>query len=698
MNEKVTSIPELFGSMVFTQEQMRQRLPARVYNAWQQCLVQGTSLDRSIADEIASAMKDWAIEKGATHYTHWFQPMTGFTAEKHDGFITPHGPTGVLMELSGKELSRGEADASSFPSGGLRATFEARGYTAWDPTAYAFVKDKTLYIPTIFCSYGGETLDKKTPLLRSMKLLDTQSIRILRLFGNTQAQHVTAQVGPEQEYFLIDKEMYRRREDLVLCGRTLFGAKPPKGQELDDHYYGAIKPRVAEFMHELDQELWKVGVPAKTEHNEVAPAQHEVAQVYSDANSSCDHNQLTMEFLKKVADRHGLVCLLHEKPFAGINGSGKHDNWSLATDTGENLLKPGKTPSQNAQFLLFLAAFIKGVDEYQDMLRCCVSYPGNDHRLGGNEAPPAIISVFLGDELTAILDSIISGQEYVDKAKRKLAIGVDTLPEIPQDTTDRNRTSPLAFTGNKFEFRMLGSSQSIASPNVVLNTIMTEELSQFADRLEKAENFQSALQELLPRLFREHQAVVFNGNGYSEEWPVEAARRGLPNLATTVDALERYNTPEVMDVFLRQNVLTEREMLARQEILLDTYAKTIAIEASLMLDMSRTQILPVALQEQAAAADLVLKTRAVSTEAAMEEERFTCLRGHTVGLNAALSALEQQLAALRAAANAHTAARIARDGVVPAMQTCREHCDALERMLNAAVWPLPSYAEMLWLH
>ena len=393
MNEKVTSIPELFGSMVFTQEQMRQRLPAHIYDAWQQCLVQGTSLDRSIADEIAAAMKEWAIEKGATHYTHWFQPMTGFTAEKHDSFIAPQGPTGVLMELSGKELSRGEADASSFPSGGLRATFEARGYTAWDPTSYAFVKDKTLYIPTIFCSYGGETLDKKTPLLRSMKLLDTQSIRILRLFGNTQAQHVTAQVGPEQEYFLIDKEMYRRREDLVLCGRTLFGAKPPKGQELDDHYYGAIKPRVAEFMHELDQELWKVGVPAKTEHNEVAPAQHEVAQVYSDANSTCDHNQLTMEFLKKVADRHGLVCLLHEKPFAGINGSGKHDNWSLATDTGENLLKPGKTPSQNAQFLLFLAAFVKGVDEYQDFLRATVAFPGNDHRLGASEAPPAVLSI-----------------------------------------------------------------------------------------------------------------------------------------------------------------------------------------------------------------------------------------------------------------------------------------------------------------
>ena len=443
MNENVTRIPDIFGSMVFTEEKMRQRLSADVYQAWQQCQAQGKSLDRSIADEIACAMKDWATELGATHFTHWFQPMTGFTAEKHDSFITPTGDGRILMELSGKELSRGEADASSFPSGGLRATFEARGYTAWDPTSYAFVKDKTLCIPTIFCSYSGNTLDKKTPLLRSMHALDQQCIRILRLFGNTEAQHVIPQVGAEQEYFLIDKEDYRRREDLRLCGRTLFGAKPPKGQELDDHYYGAIKPRVAAFMHELDVELWKLGVFSKTEHNEVAPAQHENAPVYCNANIACDHNQLTMELLKTVAERHDLVCLLHEKPFAGVNGSGKHDNWSLQTDTGENLLKPGKTPSQNAQFLLFLAAFIKGVDEYQDMLRCCVAYPGNDRRLGGNEAPPAIVSVFLGDELTAILDSIIQGTEYVDVTKRRLEIGVDTLPEIPQDTTDRNRTSPL---------------------------------------------------------------------------------------------------------------------------------------------------------------------------------------------------------------------------------------------------------------
>ena len=474
MNENVTRIPDIFGSMVFTEEKMRQRLSPDVYQAWQQCQAQGKSLDRSIADEIACAMKDWATELGATHFTHWFQPMTGFTAEKHDSFITPTGDGRILMELSGKELSRGEADASSFPSGGLRATFEARGYTAWDPTSYAFVKDKTLCIPTIFCSYSGNTLDKKTPLLRSMHALDQQCIRILRLFGNTEAQHVIPQVGAEQEYFLIDKEDYRRREDLRLCGRTLFGAKPPKGQELDDHYYGAIKPRVAAFMHELDVELWKLGVFSKTDHNEVAPAQHENAPVYCNANIACDHNQLTMELLKTVAERHGLVCLLHEKPFAGVNGSGKHDNWSLQTDTGENLLKPGKTPSQNAQFLLFLAAFIKGADEYQDMLRCCVAYPGNDRRLGGNEAPPAIVSVFLGDELTAILDSIIQGTEYVDVTKRRLEIGVDTLPEIPQDTTDRNRTSPLAFTGNKFEFRMLGSSQSIASPSAVMNTIMTE--------------------------------------------------------------------------------------------------------------------------------------------------------------------------------------------------------------------------------
>ena len=695
MNEKVTSIPELFGSMVFTQEQMRQRLPARVYNAWQQCLVQGTSLDRSIADEIASAMKDWAIEKGATHYTHWFQPMTGFTAEKHDGFITPHGPTGVLMELSGKELSRGEADASSFPSGGLRATFEARGYTAWDPTAYAFVKDKTLYIPTIFCSYGGETLDKKTPLLRSMKLLDTQSIRILRLFGNTQAQHVTAQVGPEQEYFLIDKEMYRRREDLVLCGRTLFGAKPPKGQELDDHYYGAIKPRVAEFMHELDQELWKVGVPAKTEHNEVAPAQHEVAQVYSDANSSCDHNQLTMEFLKKVADRHGLVCLLHEKPFAGINGSGKHDNWSLATDTGENLLKPGKTPSQNAQFLLFLAAFIKGVDEYQDMLRCCVSYPGNDHRLGGNEAPPAIISVFLGDELTAILDSIISGQEYVDKAKRKLAIGVDTLPEIPQDTTDRNRTSPLAFTGNKFEFRMLGSSQSIASPNVVLNTIMAQELEEFADILEQSNDFQTDLQNLLHDTFKAHQRIIFNGNGYTDEWVAEATRRGLPNLRSMVDAVPELVKPASIALFAHQGVFTEKELRARADVSFELYAKTINIEALTMIDMAGKDIVPAVAEYGGKLAWSANQAMQAGMDVSVQREmlaRVNVLLRQTSDALADLRAKQEKMAAL----SGQEQARYAHDVICPAMEVLRAPVDHLEMIVDGRLWPMPTYGDLLF--
>ena len=672
MNEKVTSIPELFGSMVFTQEQMRQRLPARVYNAWQQCLVQGTSLDRSIADEIASAMKDWAIEKGATHYTHWFQPMTGFTAEKHDGFITPHGPTGVLMELSGKELSRGEADASSFPSGGLRATFEARGYTAWDPTAYAFVKDKTLYIPTIFCSYGGETLDKKTPLLRSMKLLDTQSIRILRLFGNTQAQHVTAQVGPEQEYFLIDKEMYRRREDLVLCGRTLFGAKPPKGQELDDHYYGAIKPRVAEFMHELDQELWKVGVPAKTEHNEVAPAQHEVAQVYSDANSSCDHNQLTMEFLKKVADRHGLVCLLHEKHFAGINGSGKHDNWSLATDTGENLLK------------------------YQEMLRCCVSYPGNDHRLGGNEAPPAIISVFLGDELTAILDSIISGQEYVDKAKRKLAIGVDTLPEIPQDTTDRNRTSPLAFTGNKFEFRMLGSSQSIASPNVVLNTIMAQELEEFADILEQSNDFQTDLQNLLHDTFKAHQRIIFNGNGYGEDWVQEAQRRGLSNLRDTVDCMPAYIDPKNIRLFAGHNILSETEMRARYEIHLENYCKVTAIEASTLRDMVLRGILPAVNRYTADLTQAILHKRELVVPCRVEEDLLQKLSALTGSLYDTMAAINEAMDKAPDAEGGIDAARYYREEIVRRMEEARQSIDQLESLTAAKYWPYPTYADILF--
>ena len=698
MNENVTRIPDIFGSMVFTEEKMRQRLSPDVYQAWQQCQAQGKSLDRSIADEIACAMKDWATELGATHFTHWFQPMTGFTAEKHDSFITPTGDGRILMELSGKELSRGEADASSFPSGGLRATFEARGYTAWDPTSYAFVMVKTLCIPTIFCSYSGNTLDKKTPLLRSMHALDQQCIRILRLFGNTEAQHVLPQVGAEQEYFLIDKEDYRRREDLRLCGRTLFGAKPPKGQELDDHYYGAIKPRVAAFMHELDVELWKLGVFSKTEHNEVAPAQHENAPVYCNANIACDHNQLTMELLKTVAERHGLVCLLHEKPFAGVNGSGKHDNWSLQTDTGENLLKPGKTPSQNAQFLLFLAAFIKGADEYQDMLRCCVAYPGNDRRLGGNEAPPAIVSVFLGDELTAILDSIIQGTEYVDVTKRRLEIGVDTLPEIPQDTTDRNRTSPLAFTGNKFEFRMLGSSQSIASPSAVMNTIMTEELEQFADILEKAEDFQSALQTLLHDTFAAHQRIIFNGNGYSDEWVVEAKRRGLCNMGNTVDALPAYINEKNVAMFSRHGVLTRDELEARYNIHLENYCKVMTIEGNTLLDMTRRQILPAVSKysDELATALFHKKNCGISLSAKMEENTLRKLADLSGKLYDTCDALERAISKAPAMDGGIKAACYYRDEVDARRQKASALINQLETITSAQHWPFPSYADILF--
>ena len=698
MNENVTRIPDIFGSMVFTEEKMRQRLSPDVYQAWQQCQAQGKSLDRSIADEIACAMKDWATELGATHFTHWFQPMTGFTAEKHDSFITPTGDGRILMELSGKELSRGEADASSFPSGGLRATFAARGYTAWDPTSYAFVKDKTLCIPTIFCSYSGNTLDKKTPLLRSMHALDQQCIRILRLFGNTEAQHVIPQVGAEQEYFLIDKEDYRRREDLRLCGRTLFGAKPPKGQELDDHYYGAIKPRVEAFMHELDVELWKLGVFSKTEHNEVAPAQHENAPVYCNANIACDHNQLTMELLKTVAERHGLVCLLHEKPFAGVNGSGKHDNWSLQTDTGENLLKPGKTPSQNAQFLLFLAAFIKGADEYQDMLRCCVAYPGNDRRLGGNEAPPAIVSVFLGDELTAILDSIIQGTEYVDMTKRRLEIGVDTLPEIPQDTTDRNRTSPLAFTGNKFEFRMLGSSQSIASPSAVMNTIMTEELEQFADILEKAEDFQSALQTLLHDTFAAHQRIIFNGNGYSDEWVVEAKRRGLCNMGNTVDALPAYINEKNVAMFSRHGVLTRDELEARYNIHLENYCKVMTIEGNTLLDMTRRQILPAVSKysDELATALFHKKNCGISLSAKMEETTLRKLADLSGKLYDTCDALERAISKAPAMDGGIKAACYYRDEVDARRQKASALINQLETITSAQHWPFPTYADILF--
>ena len=698
MCEKTTNVPALFGKMVFGEQQMQQRLPAAAYQKWQQCLAQGTPLDRTTAGEIANAMKDWAIEKGATHYTHWFQPMTGVTAEKHDSFITRDGKDGVVMELSAKELSKGEADASSFPSGGLRATFEARGYTAWDPTSYAFVKDETLYIPTIFCSYSGQTLDKKTPLLRSMRVLDRECIRILRLFGNTEAQHVTPQVGPEQEYFLIDEKVYRQREDLKLCGRTLFGARPSKGQELDDHYYGAIKPRVAAFMRELDQELWKLGVLAKTEHNEVAPAQHEIAPIYSDANSACDKNQLTMELLKQGAARHGLVCLLHEKPFAGVNGSGKHDNWSLATDTGENLLKPGSTPSQNAQFLLFLAAFIKGVDEYQEMLRCCVSYPGNDHRLGGNEAPPAIVSIFLGDELTAILRSIIDGTAYVDITKKKLEIGVDTLPELPQDTTDRNRTSPLAFTGNKFEFRMLGSSQSIASPNVVLNTIMADELKQFADRLERAESFHQALQELLRDTFRDHQRIIFDGNGYDDDWVQEAKRRGLSNLRDTVDCMPAYIDEKNVALFSRFGILTPEEMHARYEIHLENYCKVTAIEAATLRDMTLRGILPAVTRYTGDLAKGVVRKRQAEMTTPCRVESYLVQQRDTLSgdLLDACQAMSRALEAAPAADAGIDAARYYRDQVASRLEEMRSIIDRMEPLVGADYWPYPTYADILF--
>ena len=692
------TVPEYFGSLVFDSRVMKARLPEDVYRSLKHTIQKGAKLDPSVANAVAAAMKDWAVENGATHFTHWFQPMTGITAEKHDSFITPAPDGRVLMEFSGKELIKGEPDASSFPSGGLRATFEARGYTAWDPTSYAFIKGKTLCIPTAFCSYGGEALDKKTPLLRSMEALNKQALRVLKLFGNSDVKRVTSSVGPEQEYFLIDKAMYDKRHDLIYTGRTLFGAKPPKGQELDDHYYGAIKPRVAAFMRELDEELWKLGVLAKTEHNEVAPAQHEIAPIYSDANTACDKNQLTMELLKKVAARHGLVCLLHEKPFAGINGSGKHDNWSLQTDTGENLLKPGGTPSQNAQFLLFLAAFIKGVDEYQEMLRCCVSYPGNDHRLGGNEAPPAIISVFLGDELTAILDSIVQGTEYVDITKKKLRIGVDAMPDIPQDTTDRNRTSPLAFTGNKFEFRMLGSSQSIASPNVVLNTVMAEELGQFADRLEKAQDFQSALQELLQETFTAHQRIIFNGNGYDDAWVAEAARRGLANLRDTVDCMPAYIDRKNVDLFTKHAVLTETEMRARYEIHLENYCKVSAIEANTLLDMAQRRILPAVARYTGDLAKGMAHKQEADLAGFCRIEDYLIRQVSFQGgqLLDVCQDLAQALEKAPAADSGIDAARYYREQVVNRTQKAGELVSQLESLVDAEAWPYPTYADILF--
>ena len=687
-------LPELFGSQVFNEETMKERLSSASYGAWKKCVTEGTSLDISTANEIAEAMKQWAVERGATHFTHWFQPMTGVTAEKHDSFISPAGGGKILMEFSGKELVRGEPDASSFPSGGLRATFEARGYTAWDPTAFAFLKENSLCIPTIFCSYSGHALDKKTPLLRSMDEVSRQAIRILRLFGDTETKRVTAQVGPEQEYFLIDKELYNRREDLRMTGRTLFGARPPRGQELEDHYFGAIKPRVAAYMKDLDETLWALGVLSKTKHNEVAPSQHEMAPIYSDANTACDHNQLAMEMMKKVADRHGLVCLLHEKPFAGVNGSGKHDNWSLGTDTGHNLFKPGSTPSQNARFLLFLAAFIKGVDEYQDFLRTTVATAGNDHRLGAQEAPPAVLSIFLGDELNAVVESIIHDTPYTDAGKRNLKVGVDVLPAIRQDNTDRNRTSPMAFTGNKFEFRMPGSSLSVSGPNIALNTIMAEELEQFADILEKSADFQADLHQLVKKTFTEHQRIIFNGNGYDDAWLLEAEKRGLCNLKSTADALPAYIAPKNIQLFVKHGIYTEAEVRARYEIHVENYAAVISIEAKTMVDMIRHDILPAV---SGYAADLCAR--------AEQKKRLDLPCAYEVGTARDVAALTDELmekgralaADLEAMpAGPEEAMRYSHDTLLPAMAEARAAADALELLTAADRWPMPVYSQLLF--
>ncbi len=687
-------LPELFGSLVFNEGTMKERLSSASYSAWKKCVTEGTPLDLSTANEIAEAMKQWAVEKGATHFTHWFQPMTGVTAEKHDSFIAPAGGGKILMEFSGKELVRGEPDASSFPSGGLRATFEARGYTAWDPTSFAFIKEGSLCIPTVFCSYSGEALDKKTPLLRSMDEVSRQAVRILRLFGDTETKRVTAQVGPEQEYFLIDKALYEKREDLRMCGRTLFGAKPPRGQELEDHYFGAIRPRVAAYMKDLDETLWALGVLSKTKHNEVAPAQHEMAPVFSDANSACDQNQLAMEMMKKVADRHGLVCLLHEKPFAGVNGSGKHDNWSLSTDTGKNLFKPGSTPRQNAQFLLFLAAFVKGVDDYQDFLRATVAFPGNDHRLGAQEAPPAVLSIFLGDELSAVVDSIINDTDFQSTGKRTLKIDVDSLPAIPQDNTDRNRTSPMAFTGNKFEFRMLGASQSISGPNIALNTIMAEELKQFADELEASRDFQADLPKLIRRVFTEHQRIIFNGNGYDEAWLEEAGKRGLSNLTSTADALPMYTAPKNVDLFVKHGIYTKEEIEARAEIHIENYSTVICIEARTMTDMIRRQILPAV---SAFAGDLCSRagTKKDLGACCQYEVSTACQIGSlTDALMAASDKLETDLSAIPA--DAAEAMRYSHDVLIPDMDTARRAADQLETLTSSDRWPFPTYSDLLF--
>lgn len=691
---QITNLPAIFGSDVFNESTMKERLSPEVYHAWKRCIETGTPLELTVANSIAEAMKVWATEKGATHYTHWFQPMTGITAEKHDSFLTPIGAGKIIMEFSGKELVCGEPDASSFPSGGLRATFEARGYTAWDPTSFAFVKDGSLFIPTCFFSYTGEALDKKTPLLRSIDEVSREAIRILRLFGDTTSHRVVTCVGPEQEYFLIPKDLYAQREDLRLTGRTLFGAPSPKGQELDDHYFGTIRTRVSSFMKDLDEQLWRLGVLSKTKHNEAAPAQHELAPIYTDANSACDSNQLIMEIMKKCAAKHNLVCLLHEKPFKGVNGSGKHNNYSLATDTGKNLFSPGKTPRQNAQFLVFLAAFIKGVDEYQEWLRCTTASAGNDHRLGAAEAPPAIISIFLGDELNAVVDSIIQGTNYKDPEKGVMRIGVDVLPSIPKDTTDRNRTSPLAFTGNKFEFRMLGSSQSVSGPNIALNTIMAEELAQFADELEAAEDFDAALQELVCRTFTQHKRIIFDGNGYSEEWEKEAARRGLSNLPSTAECMPHYISQKNIDLVTKHHIFTESEFRARYEIHIEAYNKILNIEALTSIDMIRRQILPATLKYTEHLANGILAKDRVGVSHHAETQLIRRLSEAADALYDLCEKLDNDLRSVPA--DTAEAAQYYHNVIVPGMEAARQEADLLESLTDRSFWPYPTYEDLLF--
>jgi len=691
-------ITNLFGSMVFNDAVMQARLPKDIYKSIRKTILQGTHLERDVADAVANAMKEWAVEKGATHFTHWFQPMTGTTAEKHDSFISSSGDGKVIIEFSGKELVRGEPDASSFPSGGLRATFEARGYTVWDTTSYAFIKDGTLCIPTAFCSYSGESLDKKTPLLRSMEAVDKQALRILKLFGNTTAQRVITTVGPEQEYFLIDKEMFLQRPDLIYTGRTLFGARPPKGQELEDHYFGCIKPRVSAFMKELDTELWKLGVYAKTKHNEVAPAQHELAPIFSTTNIATDHNQITMEMMKTVANKHGMACLLHEKPFAGVNGSGKHNNWSIGTDTGINLLEPGDTPQDNAQFLLFLVAVIKAIDEHQDLMRLSAASAANDHRLGANEAPPAIISMFIGDELKEILDAIESETSYIGKQKHEMEIGVTVLPHFPKDSTDRNRTSPFAFTGNKFEFRMLGSTFSIAGPNIVLNTITAEALCQFADVLEKSNNFNSDVASIVKKTYSEHKRIIFNGNNYSDEWVTEAQKRGLSNLKTTVDALPKYIEKKSIELFEKHHVLTGAEISSRYEIMMESYCKTLHIEALTMIDMVKGDIIPACMDYQSELIDLLRQKKAYSgsLDCSLEEHFLENISKLSSSLLKKLVALENAVLESSIEREILEQATFFRDKVFTAMSELRVVVDELETMVAKKHWPIPTYAEILY--